>query len=58
MPIRTFKCKYCGRTFEKIYLSRETYEETIIEVCTCNNFADAVGVEIPARRNPEHGLQR
>lgn len=52
MPIYTFKCK-AGHVTDKIV----PYNTEKAECPVCSKKAKREGIEIPARRNPAHGLQ-
>lgn len=58
MPIRSFNCQTCGERFELI-LKRDAFDTTNTAECpVCGMDAEQSGWEVPARRNPAHGLQQ
>lgn len=52
MPIYTFKCD-CGKETDAIV----PFDKTKIK-CECGKWAKREGIEVPAKRNPQHGIQR
>jgi len=55
MAIREFECAIHGR-FERIDIGLKVLPKAICPVC--GEDATYVEFSVPARRNPEHGLQR
>jgi transcription elongation factor Elf1 len=58
MPIKSFTCPQCGDQFYRIYGRQEYDATTSAECLECGTDSPADTLPLPARRNPQHGIQK
>jgi hypothetical protein len=58
MPIRPFKCSHCHKTLDVVLFGDDDKSLKVI-LCNCGKIAHRVEeVQLPARRNPDYGIQK